>query len=145
LTSPCPFLFRHEAWKCTAPTSNVCLADACDVSFRVYNTRTQRAVGNTLTTNGTTITGPPCKINIEAVVPCVVSSTGGTKVRLELLRNGVVVRQREEVARYFLFGNTGTTISAGTIATGTYTIRAVVNGIVQPKPITFTLAGTCVN
>jgi hypothetical protein len=111
------------------------------VSFKVYNARTQNVVA-TLTTNGTTITAPPCSINIEAVLPCL--STGVKKVRLELLRNGAVVRQRDETgSRYCLFGNTGSSVSTGTIASGTYTIRAVVNGIIQPKPVTFTLAGTC--
>jgi hypothetical protein len=105
----------------------------------VYNARTQNVVATL--TNGMTITAPPCSINIEAVLPCL--STGVKKVRLELLRNGAVVRQRDELVRYLLFGNTGSSVSTGTIASGTYTIRAVVNGIIQPKPVTFTLAGTC--
>jgi hypothetical protein len=137
--SACQYMFNHEAWKCAQPESKVCLAPACDVSFKVYNARTQNVVATL--TNGMTITAPPCSINIEAVLPCL--STGVKKVRLELLRNGAVVRQRDELVRYCLFGNTGSTVSSGTIASGTYTIRAVVNGIIQPKPVTFTLAGTC--
>jgi hypothetical protein len=129
---------NHEAWKCAQPESKVCLAPVCDVSFKVYNARTQNVVA-TLTTNGTTT---PCSINIEVVLPCL--STGVKKVRLELLRNGAVVRQRDETGiRYCLFGNAGSSVIPGMIASGTYTIRAVVNGIIQPKPVTFTLAGTC--
>jgi hypothetical protein len=138
--SPCEYLFKHESFKCKAPESNVCLAPACNVVFNVYNVRTQ-AVVKTLT-SGTTITAPPCNINIEAILPCLPGTV--TKIKMELLRNGNVIRQREEESRFFLFGNVGDTASSGTIAAGTYTIRATINGVVQPKPVTFTLAGTCV-
>ena len=137
--SPCEYLFTHEAWKCKAPESTTCLASPCDVVFKVFNVRTQSAVATL--TNGTSISSPPCSINIEAILQCVDTQA---KVRLELLKNGVVIRQRDEVDRKFLFGNVGNTISPGAIPAGTYTIRAVLNGVVQPKPITFTLTGTCV-
>jgi hypothetical protein len=138
--SPCEYLFTHESWKCKAPESTVCLSSVCDAVFKVYNVNTQSVVAPL--TNGTTISAPPCSINIEAILPCVSS---GTKIGLELLKNGVVVRQRNEVVdRQFLFGKVGDLAASGTIAAGAYTIRAVVNGAVQPKPITFTLSGTCV-
>jgi hypothetical protein len=67
--------------------------------------------------------------------PCL--STDVKKVLLELLGNGAVVRQRDETGNHYcLFGNTGISVSPGMIC-------AVVNGIIQPKPVTFTLAGTC--
>jgi hypothetical protein len=137
--SPCSYLFKHESYKCKAPESSVCLAPACNVAFQVFNVRTQ-TLARTLT-DGLTITAPPCNINIEAVVPCLPNTV--TKVKLELLRNGNVIRQRDEESRFFLFGNVGNTISSGSLAAGTYTIRASVNGVVQPNPVTFTLAGTC--
>ena len=137
--SPCQYIFKEEAYKCFAPESNVCGLPACAASYKLYNARKDKVVANVV--NGGTITSPPCDLNIEVVLPC---ATTGKNVSVQLLQpNGTIIRARDEVEKFFLFGNTKTNIYAGKIASGTYTIQAVANGIVQPSPATFTLAGNC--
>jgi hypothetical protein len=140
LISPCQYMFNHETFKCIPPECNVCLAPACKVSYKVYNARNQKAL--VTLTNATTITAPPCAINIEAIVPCLANNS--TSVRMELLKGKTLVIGRDEVTPFFLFGNNGANVLPGLILAGTYTIRVLIDGIVQPDPITFTTKGSCV-
>ena len=93
--------------------------------------------------NGGNITSPPCRVNIEVVLPC---ATEGESVTVQLLdAAGSVVGARSQTDAFFLFGrNRNGNVLAGTIAAGTYTIQAIANGVVQPSPTTFTLSGSCV-
>lgn len=137
--SPCQYIFKEEAYKCVAPESKVCGLPACAASYKLYDARNDKVVAKIV--NGRTVTSPPCELNIEVVLPC---ATTGKNVSVQLLhQNGTVIRARDEVEKFFLFGNTKTNILAGKIPPGTYIIEAVANGIVQPSPATFTLAGRC--
>jgi hypothetical protein len=137
--SPCQYMFKEEAYKCIAPESKVCGLPACAASYKLYNARTDKVVATIV--NGGTITSPPCDINIEAILPCF---TNGKKATLQLLnqRNSVISTRNESIP-FFLFGNDKTNVFPGKIASGTYKIQAVTNGIVQPSPIKFTLSGSC--
>jgi hypothetical protein len=137
--SPCQYIFLEEAYKCVAPESNVCALPACAASYILYNALTENVV--TSIVNGGTIASPPCDANIEVVLPC---TTTGKSVTVQLLnQKGNIVKAKEEVFPFFLFGNNNRDIGAGKIASGTYKIQALVNGVVQPSPLTFTL-GKCV-
>jgi hypothetical protein len=137
----CPFRYTYELNKCAAAESPTCLIPSCAASYNVFNARTDRYFANIA--NGSTINNPPCSINIEAILPC---TAKGTKVFVQLLRDGSVVQEYLNEGRYFLFGITKQkeNILPGTIASGTYTIQTKINGILQPAPYNFTLAGTCV-
>jgi hypothetical protein len=135
----CQYMFNQEQFKCFAPESSTCSVPACAASYEVYNARTDAFFADIV--NGGTINSPPCSINIEAILPC---ASNGSKVVVQLLRNRVVVNQREEVEPFYLFGNGKADILPGTIASGTYTIQTLINGVVQPAPFTFTLAGRCI-
>jgi hypothetical protein len=139
--SPCQYIFKEEAYKCVAPESNVCSLPACAASYKLYNAKNDKFVRNIV--NGGTITSPPCDVNIEVVLPC---ATAGKTVSLQLLhRNGTVISTRDEVEKFFLFGNSKANIFSGKIASGKYTIQAVENGNILPSPATFTFAGRCRN
>lgn len=139
--SPCQYIFKEEAYKCVAPESNVCGLPACAASYKLYNARNDKFVTNIA--NGATITSPPCDVNIEVVLPCV---TSGKTVSLQLIaHNGTVIAARDEVERFFLFGNNKNNILPGKIASGTYTVQAIETGNIQPTPTKFTLAGRCRN
>jgi hypothetical protein len=135
----CQYMFNQEQFKCFAPESPTCSVPACAASYKVYNARTDASFADIV--NGGTINSPPCSINIEAILPC---ASNGSKAVVQLLRNGAVINQREEGEPFFLFGNNKANILPGTIASGTYTIQALINGVVQPAPLTFTLAGRCI-
>lgn len=108
----------------------------CAPIYRLWNANTDALVSNL--TNGVTVASPPCAVNIEAVLTC----QNGT-VGLDLLSGATVVKSRlEKTAPYFLFGDQGTNVLAGSISAGTYSIRASLFGIPLPAA-TFTF-GTCV-
>jgi hypothetical protein len=135
----CQYMFNQEQFKCFAPESPTCSVPACSASYKVFNARTDAFFADIV--NGGTINSPPCSINIEAILPC---ASNGAKAVVQLLRNGVAVNQREEVEPFYLFGNSKANILPGNIASGTYTIQTLINGVVQPAPFTFTLAGRCI-
>jgi hypothetical protein len=134
----CPYMINYELNKCFAAESQSCQIPSCAASYKVFNARTDRFFANIA--NGATIKNPPCSINIEAILPCTVK---GAKVLVQLLRDGAVVQEYRSEERFFLFGSTSKNILPGTIASGTYTIQTKINGITQPAPYNFTLAGTC--
>ena len=133
-------MFNQEQYKCFAPESSTCAIRDCAASYKVFNAKTDTFVANIV--NGGTITNPPCRINIEAILPC---APPGTVALMELLQNGVVVRKKTDRGRFFLFGNSDNNISPGTIASGMYTIQTTINGFLVPPAVTFTLTGTCVD
>lgn len=139
--SPCQYMFLEEAYKCVAPESKVCKHKLCAASYKLFNARTDKAVANIV--NGGTISSPPCDVNIEAVLPC---ATTGKNITMQLLNaTGSVMNTRTEKAtQFFLFGNKDANVYRGKIAPGTYTIRALMNGVVQPSPKKFTLSGNCI-
>jgi Alkaline phosphatase len=111
-------------------------APPCVPSFAVYNGRYDMWT-NTIAAGGTVST-PPCAINIEARFCGPVS----TPVTIQLLQNGVIKNSRiESTAPYFLFGDSGPDVLAGSIPPGAYTIRTVVNGVIG-NSTAFTL-GAC--
>jgi hypothetical protein len=137
--SPCKYIFFEEAFKCVEPERNVCVLPACAATYKLYNARTDKVVADIV--NGETIASPPCDVNIEAVLPC---ATTGEMIAVQLLnQKGNIVKAKEEVSPFFLFGSNNKDIGAGKIMAGTYKIQALVNGEVQPSPVTFTM-GKCV-
>jgi hypothetical protein len=132
-------MFNQEQYKCYAQESQYCLLPSCAASYKVFNARTDRFFADIA--NGGTINNPPCSINIEAILPC---ASKGATATVQLLQGGTVIQELAERSRFFLFGNNKNNILPGTIVSGTYTIQTKVNGVVQPAPFTFTLAGTCV-
>lgn len=135
----CPFMYNEEMHKCYAQESPYCKLPACKASYKVFNARTDRFFADI--TNGGTINNPPCSINIEAILPC---APNNAEAKVQLLQNSTVIQELDETERFFLFGNKKTKVFPGTIASGTYKIQTKINGVVQPAPFTFTLAGTCV-
>jgi hypothetical protein len=137
--SPCQYNFLEEAYKCVEPERNLCGLPACAASYKLYNARTDKVVADIF--NGGTIASPPCDVNIEAVLPCVAA---GEEVTVQLLnQKGNIVKSKEEVVPFFLFGNNNKDIGGGKITAGSYKIQALVNGVFQPSPVTFTM-GKCV-
>jgi hypothetical protein len=122
----------------TSPSDSPILA--CPITWNLYNSRNDKLVMPI--TEGVRITNPPrCgSTNIEAVVPCNVTSNG---VGIELYQGIRLIRNQTELAsKYFLFGNKGTNVLGGKMPPGTYSIRATANGMVSPFT-TFTLGGKC--
>jgi hypothetical protein len=139
--SDCQYMFKEEAYKCVAPESKVCGHPSCAATYKLYNARTDKEVATIV--NGATITVPPCDLNIEVILPCL---TNGKNVTLQLLNSrDKVISTRNESAPIFLFGNDNANVLPGKIAVGTYKIQVMVDGIVQPSPIKFTLFGICKN
>jgi hypothetical protein len=117
-------------------------ADTCKmIQWYLYDAKSDLMVTSLL--EGSIIsTPPPCgQVNIEAFVPCV---SGSATVIIDLFdaNNRLVLRRKETSPKYFLFGNTGSDVTAGRINAGTYVIRATVNGVVYPST-RFTLGGIC--
>jgi hypothetical protein len=111
-------------------------APACVPSFAIYNGRYDSWY-RTIAAGGTVAT-PPCAINVEARFCGPVA----TPVTIQLLQNGVVKNSRiESQAPYFLFGDAGSDVLAGSIPPGTYSIRTIVGGVMG-NSTTFTL-GAC--
>ena len=111
-------------------------APTCVPSFAIYNARYDMWY-NTIA-SGSTVSTPPCAINIEARFCGPVNGP----VTVQLLENGIVKNTRNEAnAPYFLFGDSGADILAGGIAPGTYGMRTIVNGTASAIT-TFTL-GAC--
>jgi hypothetical protein len=109
---------------------------ACVPSFEIYSGRYDWWYAKVR--NSTTVSTPPCGINIEARFCAPVSGP----VTIQLLQNGVVRNTRNEAqAPYFLFGDAGADILSGVIPPGTYGLRTVVNGTTSPMTM-FTL-GAC--
>jgi len=135
----CQYMFNQEQYKCFAHESPYCPLPACKAFYKIFNARTDRFFAEIA--NGGTINNPPCSINIEAILPC---ASKGAKAKVQLLQGSTVIKELVDTDRFFLFGNNKNNILPGTIASGTYKIRTKINGIVQPAPFTFTLAGTCV-
>ena len=107
------------------------------VYFRLYDAKKNTLVEPIY--DGSTISSPPCQVNIEAVIPC--GTTG--PVRIELRKDGKSIKKQREIAQpYFLYGHRGSDVLTGSIPAGTYTLTAKSNNIKSP-PITFTI-GTCV-
>jgi hypothetical protein len=137
--SACQYIFKEEAYKCFAPESNVCGLPACAASYKLYNATSNTVFANIV--NGGTITSPPCDLNIEAVLPC---STSGKKVTIQLLNQlGAVIKEKNRTSPFFLYTMNRANALDGKLKSGKYTIQAVANGVVQPSPQTFTLAGSC--
>ena len=114
----------------------------CNLQWYLYNANTNSLVASLL--NGTVVSAPPTcgQTNIEVVVPCNSDSTATVFIELYSTGNTLLHRRKETSPKYFLFGNSGNDVSAGSIKAGTYMIRAVVNGLVYPFS-RFTLGGTC--
>jgi hypothetical protein len=76
----------------------------------------------------TTVPSVPCQVNIEVVTTC------GFKIQnvgLKLLNkatNQTIRKQTEYEYKYFLFGNRGENVYAGSIPAGEYIIETSVNG-----------------
>jgi hypothetical protein len=101
-------------------------ADPCTVSLSVYNAGTNAKVV-TVPSNGV-VTSPPCNVNIEVALTCTPPFTYGA-VYIELLSGSRVLKFRNETAApYFLFGNNGADVLAGSIPGGIYTIRTTAGG-----------------
>jgi hypothetical protein len=111
----------------------------CSLTFRVYDANTNAEV--TTFANGDTVLSPPCNVNVKVDVSC---GSAVKKVGMILYRGTrKMVRRTELFAPFFLFGNSGTDVKSGTIASGTYTLQTVVDGIVHAG-VTFTFNGTCI-
>lgn len=119
------------------------LITICTVQYRIFNGATDAFVANIV--NGTTITNPPCGINIQAATTCAEPLTGVVTTQL---RSGtrVVSARGERDAPYFLFGDSNGDVFSGTIPNGSYNLRSTAsNGFVfVPGAVSFSLAGTCV-
>lgn len=114
------------------------VVSGCPLSYAVYNAATDSFVTNLV--DGGTITNPPCKVNIKIDVLC---GSAIDNVRSELFKGTTRIANRSERTEpYFLFGNNGTDVFAGTIASGTYKLTTKINGIEHPS-ITFTFSGAC--
>jgi hypothetical protein len=139
--SACQYIFKEEAYKCVAPESNVCRLPACSASYKLYNAASDTVFANIV--NGGTISSPPCNLNIEAVLPC---ATQGKRITVQLLnQTGAVIQERNRRSPFFLYSTNRADMLNGRLKAGTYTIQAVADGVVQPSPHTFILAGNCVD
>ena len=99
---------------------------ACVPSYAMYNAKYDMWYSRVAANS--TVSTPPCSVNIEARF----CSTPSTPVTIQLIENGVVKNSRVEAnGPYFLFGDSGADILAGTIAPGTYGIRTIVNGTIS--------------
>jgi hypothetical protein len=95
------------------------------VLFKLYDSQTDQPVAN-ITNRAVIMKPPPClRTNIEAIVPCNISTNPLT---MELYSNvttltgtrvHIIHRRVERVPRYFLFGNSGNDASDGLIYPGT--------------------------
>jgi hypothetical protein len=102
------------------------VADPCTVSLSVYNAVTDAKV-STVPSNGA-VTNPPCNVNIEVTLTCTPPFTYNS-VFIELMAGSRVLKFRNETAApYFLFGNNGADVLAGSIPAGIYTIRSTAGG-----------------
>jgi alkaline phosphatase len=112
-------------------------APTCTPSYAMYNAKYDMWYSRVAAAS--TISTPPCAVNIEARFCSPVSGP----VTIQLLdSNGVVKNTRNEAsAPYFLFGDSGADILAGAIAPGTYSIRTIVNGTTSAST-SFTM-GAC--
>jgi hypothetical protein len=84
----------------------------------------------------------PCDLNVEASVYCGFDVDG---VRLELRdtsTNAVVSSRTDMVPPYFLFGDSNSNIASGSIAPGSYSLTAWIDGIQHP-PLNFTVVDSC--
>jgi hypothetical protein len=116
------------------------IAEPCTVSVNVYNAVTNQLV--TAVPNGGSLITPPCSVNIEVALTCSPSFTYGP-VFIELMSGSSVIASRNELAApFFLFGNNGADVLAGTIRAGTYSVRASAGGRTFSSSV-ITL-GTCV-
>ncbi len=114
--------------------------DPCTVSLDIFNAATNaRTV--TVPSNGV-VTGPPCQVNIEVKLACTPPFTFSS-IYIELMSGSSVVKFRNETkAPWFLFGDAGTDILAGAIASGSFTVRTTVNGtVLKPRLLNM---GSCV-
>jgi hypothetical protein len=127
-----------------ANTSNVFSFEryaACSAAYSIYNAATDAFFGPLLP--GATVTNPPCSINIFSNVTCQDGFTTSS-VLLRLRSGGNLVQTRlERLAPFFLFGDAGTNILAGSISPGSYTIETTAPGGIFQAPMSFTM-GVCV-
>jgi hypothetical protein len=85
----------------------------------------------------------PCDVNIQVYAYC--GFTVDT-VQIELrdtATDKIVTSKTETTSPYFLFGNMGSDITAGSIGPGAYSIAAIIDGI-EHKAVPFTVDNACV-
>ena len=94
------------------------------LEFRLWNADTQQIIPGVLNNGSTFCINRKVEYNIEAV-----ASTCTVKVDLKLKYQGdTVFTRREQVAPYFLHGDTDSSVSGREFMQGSYEISAYPNG-----------------
>jgi hypothetical protein len=116
------------------------IIEKCWPTYTLFNAATNALFANIK--YGATVPCVPAAVNIRVTFPCETNITTLVTMNLFGAKKELIHTCREGVAPYFLYGDSGGDVLAGSLSPRAYSIQSTVNGK-RTDPFFFQVGGTC--